>query len=661
MVYFVRPAKGRIAFITSLGEGGTSMEATCIHCSAGLFAARSSVNAVWSRRRSAVAGIVALAVALLLLPTSAFAATFAYQYPVGTLHGSPNGVGVSVTGSPAFKTTTAKLKIDNVAYTTSVSLTATGHWAYTETGPDINGAYKLKWIWVTDPRLPNQASLSCYPSGAPLADGTHNATATITDNANVTWTYSWSYVVATPPTFGAPLPVAGTRVKTPTPVISVPVSDNIGVSSASATVNGQPATATLSGGRVAITGFTSAADGPVVVAVTARDAVGNTSVKTWTFAVSYFANLTCHTPSCHGAAYDTDNAMGSDCVSCHPSAVSDHSTLHTTALPAVSCQDTGCHPGTNLGTIHAAMACAACHSSSDSNVTGAITANDKRCATCHPSAASEHVTVHQASLSTETIIISGVSFGVHACSECHAPSNLLDVHDSVCSTCHPTPASSAKPWAKGCVQSDCHTAGSSAPMHGTIDANHVRPDEPAAADACFVSGCHTGGTNVADIHNDASDGCAVCHGTSATPTANCAASGCHDLSSPHADLASAHMSSGGSGSISAGNQADGDHFGSESAYLECATCHSTSLLTTHSDNCTLCHSSSARDEVKAAVEAPDRSCTACHPDHHASYGLNAAHIAFGSHACEGTCHNSNPYSGDPWDVSCTGCHPGEQP
>ncbi len=88
----------------------------------------------------------------------------------------------------------------------------------------------------------------------------------------------------------------------------------------------------------------------------------------------------------------------------------------------MSCQDVGCHPGTNLLPIHTTLVCADCHSSSNTTVTDAIAAGDKRCATCHPSGA-EHAASHDDGLNRPD------------CLDCHK-SNIAEEHEGNCDKCH---------------------------------------------------------------------------------------------------------------------------------------------------------------------------------------------------------------------------------
>ena len=82
----------------------------------------------------------------------------------------------------------------------------------------------------------------------------------------------------------------------------------------------------------------------------------------------------------------------------------------------------GCHPGTNLLPIHSALACAQCHESSDTTVTDAIAAGDKRCATCHPTGGA-HAASHDGGLVRPD------------CLECHK-SNIAEEHENNCDKCH---------------------------------------------------------------------------------------------------------------------------------------------------------------------------------------------------------------------------------
>ncbi|MDR3686123.1 MAG: hypothetical protein P4L93_04085 [Coriobacteriia bacterium] len=419
-----------------------------------------------------VGAVVALAiVAALALPALALGATFVSEYPLGTIHGQESQVGVTVYGTYAMNASSPTTKIDGVAFKTFLSTSSVGHWAYSETGPDANGAYKVQWTWVTDPPHANQAALTCYPTGAAVADGTHTVVTTVKDVMGTTFTDTWTYILSIPPVFGAPTPAAGSRVTTLTPVISVPVSDNGGVVTSSAKVNGSPCTATLAGGKITVTGFTLSADGTVTVAVTAGDAAGNTSTRVWAFSLSYYANQSCHDPACHGTKYDTDNAMGPDCVSCH-NPPPDHHALHVGGLAGlVGCTGTGCHVD-NLADAHGSN-CATCHSSSNPTVQAAIKAGGANCATCHVPLPDHHA-VHAGGL---TGLVGCTGAGCHV-------DNLADAHGGICATCH----ASTNPTVVNAIKNGnatCATCHSPLPDHTTVHTGGL-----AGLVGCTGPGCH---------------------------------------------------------------------------------------------------------------------------------------------------------------------------
>ena len=105
-------------------------------------------------------------------------------------------------------------------------------------------------------------------------------------------------------------------------------------------------------------------------------------------------------------------------------------------MPDASCQEEGCHPGTNLISnvfpympVHNDFACSVCHASSDPNVTTAVDTGDKRCVACHPDAGHEelHITVEPP--------VGCQDIG------CHPGTNLFPIHprwSASSATSHPT-------------------------------------------------------------------------------------------------------------------------------------------------------------------------------------------------------------------------------
>jgi len=519
-------------------------------------------------RTAVVLGVLMLVAAA--QPTDAWAATWASAYPWGTTRVSPSTVSVDLVGSAKLNASTAKMTVGGTAlkaYLTNVG-PSSGHWVATETQDPVTGVWKVTWAWVADAPGTSKATICCYPPK--MSDGTKAVTVTVKDVNGATLSYGWSFTLAAPPLFGSPVPPAGARVLTSTPAISVPVSDNTGVTSVSATVNGANAIATLLSGKVMITGFVLSADGPVTVAVRADDAAGNTATKTWTFALSHYENLTCHNPSCHGTTYDNDNAMGPDCLSCHigvsHAAVHNASpapreiTISSVSFGTHTCSE--CHSPLNLVTLHAGV-----------------------CATCHPS---------------PTNTVTGIWSGGCVQGGCHTATSSAPMHASIDAS-HAFPAQRAD-----CLAAGCHSANSTKPFAGK---------------------------SIAELHSQATTtvagtvrtSCQICHDTGVTPTSDCLSSGCHpDRALPHGFDPVKHTAvptspeSGTWSYVDSTVNLGGVYFNAPYQYsIACAGCHGLQIADEHakptassaSAGCTNCHPTPA-----AALNPWDKSCAqgGCH-------------------------------------------------
>jgi len=357
--------------------------------------------------------------------------------------------------------------------------------------------------------------------------------------------------------------------------------------------------------------------------------------------------------TCHGsnsAAVRLSISEGdSACTSCHTAIGTefhlDFDTLHTFSAMDASCQGAGCHTN-SLPAAHAnavgegsanpqyADACALCHRNEDSERIPSDASAE--CTSCHGPIHADVGPIHTSTPSSETMTVLGTSYGTHACSECHDSSDLRDLHAD-CGTCHPSPANTATPYAKGCVQGGCHTAGSSAPKHAALDSAHL-----IAQPSCVAAGCHTGGTSVAAIH--ATQGCATCHGAGKTPTVVCAT--CHEAE-PHRAL---HDPGYQSGSVRFFDNHEG--WSPLDYGVECSWCHGTAnLIDVHSNNCAVCHTAGG---PRSTFTSWNSTCQqgGCHVTYHDL--ANAGHESeYGSSDCETYCHNSD------WSVpaeNCGGCH-----
>jgi hypothetical protein len=217
----------------------------------------------------------------------------------------------------------------------------------------------------------------------------------------------------------------------------------------------------------------------------------------------------------------------------------------------------------------------------------------KDCTVCHADKVASHYdpAKHAATFGSINMTILGTSYGSHSCDECHGTSDLRAVHTVTgggCATCHPTPASSVKPWNKSCATGGCHTSGPDA-QHTQIDSAHV-----TGAHTCFTDGCHDNGGSLASIHWR--QGCSVCHTPGQTPSADCTT--CHDTTNPHGDLESIHTATSDPQSMiffdGSTQHANNEGTGEVDVTTDCTMCHSTNLMVQHRyAPCSTCHQGAA--------------------------------------------------------------------
>lgn len=367
--------------------------------------------------------------------------------------------------------------------------------------------------------------------------------------------------------------------------------------------------------------------------------------------------MTCGT--CHESQDpEVEAAIAADnlaCSACHTAQGTDYhvdfDANHTYAEMDTSCQTEGCHANT-LDDAHVAYVgdgnrypqytdtCSLCHSNPDAErIPADATA---ACASCHGESHGDIGVIHAATMTSTNVSILGTDFGTHACSECHASTDLRDLHGgtSSCGTCHPTPANTAMPWDRGCVQGGCHTVTSSAPQHQSLDTAHATTPKTCTTTA----GCHSGGTNIAAIHQE--QGCAACHSTGVTPSADCAT--CHDLGSPHGDDRAIHATTVTAGDVKLFDYHEG--YAALSWRLDCNLCHeSANLLDAHSGDCASCHSG-----PRGTFTTWNKTCQqgGCHVTFHEE-AVPAHENEYNTNDCETNCHNYD------WSVpleNCGFCH-----
>ena len=316
----------------------------------------------------------------------------------------------------------------------------------------------------------------------------------------------------------------------------------------------------------------------------------------------------------------------------------------------------GCDHGSPTG-------CDKCHSAIDNWSKTADCVSCHNTANPHPNEDASHT----ANPASETVTISGETFGPVECGDCHELPLLTSIHTGACTTCHPTPKDTvAGTWDKSCVQGGCHTAGSDAPMHASIDASHA----PVAGQTCYASSCHpaAGTDSLAETHRNASaelggqvrTSCQVCHWNGTPASRECASCHADKVDGQHgysaaahaADTAGAAMVGTWTMALLPDQMAAGQQLHPPLSYDHgCATCHATDLKTEHekassapvnASACEDCHPT-ARDSLKPA--AWNKGCSqsgttgdGCHTvagqEQHASTATLAKHSVAASYTVE---------------------------
>jgi len=336
--------------------------------------------------------------------------------------------------------------------------------------------------------------------------------------------------------------------------------------------------------------------------------------------------------SCHPSPRNSFTAWNHGCVqgNCHKAgtALAMHGSIdssHTAVNGA--CVSSRCHAA-NVATLHApGPGCAACHAAGKTPTLVCATAG------CHPAGASASHASHPATITSGTITINGIDYTKRLCSECHATTELQAAHGGIagCGKCHPAPRDSFTKWNGACVQGGCHVAGTTLAMHGSVNASHTVP----AASGCTIPSCHTGGTDIAAIHDAVAgrsgSGCVLCHSAGTTATAVCTTTGCHPAATTA--LHASHPAKITSATISINGTSYGNH--------QCAECHATTEL--------------------QAVHGGASSCAKCHPSPRGSITTwNGACVQGGCHVAGGALamHGSIDASHTVGRINCAqaGCH-----
>ncbi|PKQ37393.1 MAG: hypothetical protein CVT59_08235 [Actinobacteria bacterium HGW-Actinobacteria-1] len=323
--------------------------------------------------------------------------------------------------------------------------------------------------------------------------------------------------------------------------------------------------------------------------------------------------------SCHAAAA---------CDACHEAPI-DHGTHGSTQYPAPTIKRAD-----GVSVLYTPSNCIndACHALADAG-TAQFTPT---CASCHPS----NVGVHGYD-GIDHVAADGTESGI-ACSDCHAL-DLESEHAAAsvgeCSTCHPTPRDSFDAWDRSCATGDCHTATSSAPMHGDLAAAHALPEVAATCVTCHPA------TDLTSLHTDASTGevasCLVCH-TAAVLTDDCTS--CHFTFAEHYDL-EAHTNDAMDGCQGAGCHPANTLAEAHDPYL--------SRYPEYENSCALCHKNTDPNRIDWSSASAD--CASCHTIHG---DMTEIHTAPASTECVG-CHESPDVRlvhGASPESSCAICH-----
>lgn len=411
--------------------------------------------------RLTIAAVAALfVVALGALPASAYAAAWMSAYPVGTMHVQPSIVAVDVFSSAKLNATTAQITIAGVPQKTFVTNVgaASGHWAATETQNPATGVWTVAWTWVADTGGATKATLYCYP--AALSEGAKLVAVSVKDCTGAALSYSWTFTIGIPPVVGTPSPASGSTLIALTPAITVPVSDNTGVASWSASFNGTPATASLASGVLTVVPTSALSnDATTSLALTVSDAAGNSTTRIWSYYVQSYLPMSgdyTQCTSCHPTDATAED-MGPDCALCHTarSGYAAHTGtvvgLHTRATLPSDC--VACHVSALLSEHGRwGATCATCHApTASATVKAAIASGSSACVSCHDGHGSQHpnatnacagvgchngttlTSVHVAvgclcHRSTEARVVAAIAGHNTACTACHNP---MAIHGSV--------------------------------------------------------------------------------------------------------------------------------------------------------------------------------------------------------------------------------------
>lgn len=492
---------------------------------------------------------------------------------------------------------------------------------YTEYNDEAEEYY---WV-VTDYTV---ARVMAYFPASAIVPGTNTIVTTVTSALGVS-TYTRTFSFGSVTSISGISPASGAILPSSPSFVSATMSSLSTAFTTTMRIDGVLVPTTYNAGTKTFTRTVTPAlaPGTHTVVFTARDAVGATTSRTWTFKVQ------------------PPMSTGGECLTCHASSA--------TAHPVSGC--TSCHstayaePGRHGGEVPSAAGCTgydpatACHLF---NHGGDVFQGSGpfSCAYCHD-AAFPAVPRH-----TDSSNQAAHDSGVIGCEPCHSAS-LIDEHAKYpasatikhqCDLCHGATVSAEVRSAveSGDVSCDaCHSGTSQHESLHTLE----RTDE------CVD--CHEG-ASLTTVH--ASSSCEPCHTNASSTVAAAVAAGdkscsaCHGAQ-PHPNSEAVHSANMTSEWMPIFDNHDG--MGALYWNTNCNMCHASSqLLTIHANDCGACHGGSKPAD---SFTTWNKSCSqgSCHPSvtHNRA---SAAHDSIANQNCD-TCHEPS------WAVyneTCDWCH-----
>jgi len=566
-----------------------------------------------------------------------------------------------------------------------------------------------EYYWVVDDWT--KARIIGYFPSSRVLSGANTVVTTVTSSLG-TSTFSRTFTYGNATVISAVTPLAGTTFSETSATITASLTSMSTSFTSSMKLDGVAVPAGYTAGtktyRYDATGL---APGVHTVEFSARDSVGVTVVKSWSFTArppmstgdecgACHATVaaahplsgceSCHTHGyapagthgsetptvegctdsldasrCHTFEHGVDSARGSgpfSCLECHDPEfpnVPQHTTPAVQAAHEADLQGCDpCHSSSLLGE-HAKYPeaaaikyqCDLCHGPNvPADVRDAVSSGETGCAACH-AGGEGHEAFHVVDRTDE-------------CAQCHEGPSLTSVHSAIgCDPCHasevPAVAAAIDGGDRDC--SSCH-GPEGIGYHVDAAMRHASP----TTTSCFGAGCHDASRSLPIVHtNYAGEGtvnpeyatsCALCHDNADVDTtaSGAACTGVCHSGTTHSGYAAGHATTSASQecTVCHGTDLSGIH-GAGNDLTKCALCHGDPANGTKTAECASCHVGVDHEAPHATTVPPD--CSGCHGES----SLTSVHDAIDCSAC----HESV----DPTVVAaiaggakeCTACHPAQ--